>query len=228
MALPSGTRYHRLAGHWAAGRRRARRGAFAPCDTGHVRDRGAGHSAQRNQRSAGRNGCGQWGTRRNRSTGGKRKPARDGSAEWERRSHRRTGHVRDWGTCRRARRTCSTGSTGSGGTTRSGDPGAPAARLPARRLRPPIRTCMRRRPFSRGAATAAGLSASRGTAKSNASNNFDADSAEGCHRRPLSLAPGHCPPVNTVQSHRGRTSTTISFLIDPRSTRTTPHPSVSK
>ncbi len=184
VTLSSGTRHQRLAGHRPARRRRTRRRTFAACDTGHVHDWRARQATQRDQRSTSRNGNGQWGARagRHRRSGGKRKSGRnrstgrDRSTNGQRGCHRRARHVRDWRARGRTRRTGSTGRTGSSGSRSRDFACRPVHACGAARLQR-SRRCAR-------------AQSHRGTAKSNSSNNFDAESVEGCHRRQLSFTPG--------------------------------------
>ncbi len=144
-----GARRQRLAGHRPARRRRTGRRTFTAGHAGHVHDRRARQTAQRDQRSTSRNGNGQWGARRQQAPARRReKEVRRESErrpEWE---HRRgVGPPRAHPPCPRSgrrrahnrhRQPRSTGAGTAGGTRQ----------LPARRLRLPIRTCTRRRPFS--------------------------------------------------------------------------------
>ena len=181
-----GTRRQRLAGQRPGRRRRTGGRTFAARNTGHVHEWRARKATQRDQRSTSRNSNRQWGARagRYRRSSGKRKSAgnrstgRDRSTDGERGCHRRTRHVRDCGTRGRARRTGRTSRTG-----RTGRTGCSGSCFACR----PVHACSAAR-FQRSRYCGR-AQRYRGTAQSNASNNFDAESVEGCHRRQLSFTP---------------------------------------
>jgi hypothetical protein len=219
------TRQDRLTGHGAAFRRRTGGRALTanPAREHSTRNRSP-RPSKRNQWSTGRNNrywgaCRNWSTRGNRSASRHRSASGNRSAGGNRRSRCRTAHIGEWSTSRHARRRAAGRCRRAAGDCRGSDfaRGALHARVAA---------CLQRRGCHIRAQRY------RCSEQPNASNDFDAESVEGCHRRQLPIHIRPFPAQQKMQpkarSHTGFAFRPRSFLVDRCSTCTTPHHTVAK